>query len=267
MKESLCLHIPSYEDAVRSMTSAISKILADNQPSIYLYGSSVLDDFRLGWSDIDILVLTQKRISQPQAQELVMLRQKLLENETDNPYYRSFEGGMLTLSAFLSKESDCVVYWGTTGQRITDRYLFDSFCLAELLQSGRLLYGTELRNRLAMPVYADFYVDVKKHYESIRQCAQTTNRSFYSFGWLLDIARGIYTLRNGTVASKTDAAQWALDTNLCPDPGALEIALKVRKNPIAYRNDPEILDYAETLGPEIQRFADVLEKELDSAHT
>ena len=103
--------------------------------------------------------------------------------------------------------------------------------------------------------------------ESIRQCAQTTNRSFYSFGWLLDIARGIYTLRNGTVASKTNAAQWALDTNLCPVPGALEIALKVRKNPIAYRNDPEILDYAETLGPEIQRFADVLEKELDSAHT
>lgn len=98
------------QKAIDSMTSAISKVLADNQPSIYLYGSSVLNDFRLGWSDIDILVLTQKRISQPQAQELVMLRQKLLENEVGNPYYRSFEGGMLTLSAFISKK---LIVWFT----------------------------------------------------------------------------------------------------------------------------------------------------------
>lgn len=143
------------QKAIDSMTSAISKVLADNQPSIYLYGSSVLNDFRLGWSDIDILVLTQKRISQPQAQELVMLRQKLLENEVGNPYYRSFEGGMLTLSAFISKKIDCVVYWGTSGQRITDIYQFDSFCMAELLQNGQLLYGVDIRNQLTplnMPI-------------------------------------------------------------------------------------------------------------------
>ena len=255
------------QKAIRSMTSAISKILIDNQPTIYLYGSSVLDDFRLGWSDIDILVLIQERIAQLQAQELITLRQTLLENEPNNPYYRLFEGGMLTLSAFLSKESDCVVYWGPTGQRITDTYLLDSFCLAELLQSGKLLYGTEIRNRLEMPVSADFYADVRKHYENIRQYAQTTDHSIYSFGWLLDIARGIYTLRSGTVISKTDAAQWALDNNLCPVPDALEIALKVRKNPMVYRNDSKILNYAETLGSEIQRFADVLGKELDSVNT
>lgn len=166
------------------MVSAISEILSDNLLSIYLYGSSVLDDFRLGWSDIDILVLTQKRISQAQAQELVTLRQSLLENTPENPYYCLFEGGMLTLSAFRSKEPDCV------------------------------------------------------------------------------IARGIYTLRNGTVASKTDAAQWVLDNNLCPVFNALKVALKVRKNPMAYRNDTEILNYAETLGADIQHFADVLEKEF-----
>lgn len=247
------------------MVSAISEILADNQPSIYLYGSSVLDDFRLGWSDIDILVLTQKRISQAQAQELVTLRQKLLESAPGNPYYRSFEGGMLTLSAFCSRKSDCVVYWGTSGQRITDTYLFDSFCMAELLQNGQLLFGQEIRSQLKMPEYQDFYADVQKHYESIRKYAQTTGRSFYSFGWLLDIARGIYTLRKGTVASKTEAAQWALDNNLCPVSHALETALKVRKNPMAYLNDVQVFDYAETLGSEIQRFADVLEKELNAA--
>ena len=254
------------QKAIHSMVSAISEKLANNQPSIYLYGSSVLNDFRLGWSDIDILVLTQKCISQTQAQELVNLRQQLLEKEPKNPYYRLFEGGMLTLSAFCSKESDCVVYWGTSGQRITSTYYFDSFCMAELLQNGQLLYGLEIRHHLVTPEYVDLYTDVKRHYESIRQYAQTTDRSFYSFGWLLDIARGIYTLRNGTVVSKTEAGQWALENSLCPVSAALEIALQVRKSPMAYDNNLEILNYAATLGPEIQRFADVLEEELNSVN-
>lgn len=252
------------QKAIQLMVSAISEKLAENQPSVYLYGSAVLDDFRLGWSDIDILVLTQKPVSQTQAQELVTLRQKLLAQEPGNPYYRSFEGGMLTLSAFCSGERDCVVYWGTSGQRITDTYSFDSFCMTELLQNGQLLYGTEIRDRLALPGYADLCVDVKRHYEDIRQYAQTTDRSLYSFGWLLDIARGIYTLRTGSIIAKTVAGQWALDSALCPVPNALEIALKVRRKPMEYLKTSEIFDYAETLGPAIQRFADVLEAELKS---
>ncbi len=253
------------EEAIRRMTAAIREILADNSPSIYLYGSCVLDDFRFGWSDIDLLVLTQKRIAPTQARTLVTLRQKLSEQEPDNPYYRLFEGGMLTLQAFRSGTSDCVVYWGTSGQRMTDTHRFDSFCLAELLQSGRLLSGAELRGPWKMPTDADFHRDVQRHYEGIRRCAQTTDGSLYSFGWLLDIARGIYTLRAGVVTSKTAAAQWALDHRLCPVPDALETALMVRKNPMTYRDDSEMQRYAQTLGPDIQRFADVLEQELHAA--
>lgn len=55
-----------------------------------------------------------------------------------------------------------------------------------------------------------------------------------------------------------------LNNNLCPVPNALETALKIRRNPMAYRSDPDVFNYAENLGSEIQRFADVLEKELDS---
>ena len=251
------------QKAIRRMTAEISRILADNQPSIYLYGSSVMNDFRLGWSDIDILVLTKKSISASQAKELVTLRQRLLEAEPDNPYYRLFEGGMLSLSAFISKEPDCVVYWGTSGQRITDIYQFDSFCLSELKEEGRLICGEDIRFQLKAPEYVDFYRDVKKHYETIRRYAQITDKSFYSFGWLLDIARGIYTLRYGKVISKTAAGQWALDNNLCPAKSALEIALKVRRTPIEYLENQKILEYAASLGPDVQRFADVLEKELN----
>lgn len=78
---------------------------------------------------------------------------------------------------------------------------------------------------------------------------------------MLDIARCIYTLRTGKIIAKTDAAEWALENNLCPDPDALRFALKVRRSPLEYKDDKEF-DYAETLAEPIQRFADILEKEL-----
>lgn len=255
------------QKAVRKMVSSIIGILSENKPSIYLYGSCVLNDFRLGWSDIDIIVLTQERISTQQAQELVGLRQKMLENEPDNPYYRSFEGAMMPLSAFVSGKPDLVVYWGTSGERITDNntYSFDSFNMTLLLQSGRLLYGQDIRGGLKMPGYGELRGDVKRHYGSIRQYALTTRRGIHSFEWLLDIARGIYTLRKKAVVSKTEAAQWALDNGLCPVAEALETALKIRKDPMKYQNDAEVLDYSEALGSSIQQFADVLEEELKTA--
>lgn len=47
------------------------------------------------------------------------------------------------------------------------------------------------------------------------------------------------------------------------DNGVLVTVLKVRRNPLEYRDDKEIFGYAETLAEPIQRFADVLEKELE----
>ncbi|MDY6181634.1 MAG: DUF4111 domain-containing protein [Candidatus Faecousia sp.] len=244
------------------MVREISGILSDCEPSIYIYGSSALNDFQLGWSDIDILVLTERKITEQQAQILVRLRQAMLEKEPGNPYYRCFEGGMLTLDAFLRRGTDRVVYWGTSGERITDSYLFDSFCMTELIESGVLLFGKDIRPQLKVPTFDDLYADVRHHYETIRKYAQKTGRSFYSFGWMLDIARCIYTLRTGRIIAKTEAGEWALENNLCLDPDVLEIALKVRRNPLAYKDNQHIFDYAETLAEPIQRFADVLEKEL-----
>lgn len=253
--------------SINAIVGKISDILSGSMPSIYLYGSSVLEDFRLGWSDIDILVLTAHPITEDQAGSLLPLRQAMLEKEPGNPYYRSFEGGMLSLDAFLSGRPDRVVYWGTSGERITGQYAFDSFCMAELMESGALLYGRDVRKAMQPPAFDMLRADVAHHYESIRQYARVTGRSLYSFGWLLDIARCIYTLRTGRIIAKTAAAEWALEHRLCPDPDALQYALKVRKSPLEYKDDKQTFDYAETLAGPIQRFADVLENELRALPT
>ena len=249
--------------AINKMVREISSILQGNEPSIYLYGSSVLNDFRLGWSDIDILVLTDKQITEEQAKKLVGLRQVMLEKEPDNPYYRSFEGGMLTLDAFLTGKADRVVYWGTGGEKMTDHFVLDSFGMTEPIESSILLYGNDIRNQLKAPEFSELYADVKRHYDTIRKYAKKTGHSIYSFSWMLDIARCIYTLRTGKIIAKTNAGEWALENNFCPVPDALKTALKVRKSPLEFKKDESTLDYAQTLGELIQKFADVLEKKLE----
>ena len=244
------------------MIDAICSILKENVLSIYLYGSSVLDDFKLGWSDIDILVLTKEKIDSQQANQLVTLRQQLLESQPDNKYFRRFEGAMLSFDAFANQTADTVVYWGTRGEKIKDNYLLDSFSMKQLVEDGKLVYGEDIRIHLSTPTYENLYQDVFYHYQTIREHGQKPARNLYSFGWFLDISRCLYTLRTGKIISKTKAGYWALENNLCPNKQALQFVLKVRENP-ALKDQSETMDYAETLAESIKQYADVLEKELE----
>lgn len=247
--------------AIKFMTRKIADLLENNGPSVYLYGSCVLDDFCDGWSDIDILVLTEKRMTDRQARELVGLRQ-VLSDEYSESVFRSFEGGILTLEAFISHTPDTVVYWGTSGQRIADSYDFDACCMKELFDFGCLMYGKDVRDSLTPPSFEDLRSNVAAHYDSIRKYAHLSGRSIYSFGWLLDISRCIHTLRTGKIISKTASGEWALEKGIFPDPAPLELALKIRHEPRVFRESPGLQAVAENLGGDIQRYADVLENEL-----
>lgn len=250
------------QKSIDIMQNKITKVLFDSKPTIYLYGSVVLDDFKFGWSDIDILCLTEKSISIEQAEELVNLRQTLMEKYTDNPYFRSFEGGILSLKEFLNNKKNRVVYWGTSGQRITDNYVFDVFSKMELKDNGRLLCGNDIRSQIKYPTKFEQIEAIKAHYNIIRKYAVETDNSLYSAGWLLDIARCLYTLQTGKIIGKTDAGEWAISNNIVPDIKTLRRALVIRKNPVQYKKDAETMEWLTSLGPNIQEFADVLEKQI-----
>jgi hypothetical protein len=248
-------YVMTLNEATQIMTNEIASILADSKPTMYLYGSVVLDDFRLGWSDIDILVLTEREITEPQADTLVGLRQALLERFPGNPYFRLFEGGMLSVGAFLDGKNERTIYWGTRGQRITDGYHMDSFSITLLKDSGVLLYGKDIRHEIVYPPYSRMRDDVIRHLDTARKYGN-------SVGWLLDIARGIYTVHTGKIIAKTAAADWVLKQNLCPDADALHRAINVRREPTKYTKDDKAVD-----NTVIQRFANVLEAEIKVAKT
>lgn len=250
--------------SIQNMIKNIKYILNDNLLSIYIYGSLVLNDFKLGWSDIDILVLTKEKLDIKNTESLLYLRQELLKEQPNNKYYRSFEGGIISLQGFLQQENENVVYWGTKGERIKEKYVLDSFSMKQLLENSKLVYGLDVKSQFKAPTYQDLYRDVQNHYNTIREHAQKTGRNLYSYGWFLDISRCIYTLKTGEIIAKTKAGTWALKNNLCPDKKAIKRAIKVRNRPYKLKNKSYIMDYAETLGQSVQRYVDVLEKYLNT---
>jgi len=237
-------------EAIKIMVDEIILTLAENEPSIYCFGSVVLDDFKLGWSDIDIVVLAKNEITESQADILVGLRQKMLKRFPENPYFRLFEGGMLSADAFLNGKDERMVYWGTSGQRIADNYRLDSFAMAELLDSGILLHGNDIRSKMTYPPYSQKRDDIANHLRTIRKYGNGGS-------WLLDIARGIYTLRTGKIISKTSAGEWALENELCHDIEAMLKVTQIRKEPQKYSKAERSED-----GAVIQRFANILDDEF-----
>ena len=251
---------PRLRLAVNTMAVSIQRILRDAQPSIYLYGSVTTEDYRHGWSDIDLLVLTMEPITQEQSDALVHLRQTLAARDPDTPHYRLFEGGMLDLRAFLSGEETCVVYWGTTGERIKTTHAFSAFDRASLLQNGQLLLGKDVRRHIEMPEFPDILTGIGDHLATVRAHGKG-GRSIYAYGWLLDVARCLHALIEGKLTTKTAAAPWALDQHLCPCPAELSMALTVRRQPELIR-DESVLTYAEGLTDAIQTFAALADKAL-----
>ena len=251
-------------NAVNRMMNEISLTLEGHVYGAWLYGSVVLDDFRLGWSDIDFVVLVDGSTSEKQAERLLMLRQYMLKEEPDNLYYRSFEGIIANVNEYRSQCFQRLVYWGTSGQRITDRYTPDPFSLFELAKYGKQIYGDK-EWILPAPGYKELTAGVREHYDCIRKYVVQTDESIYSCGWLLDIARCIYTLRTGDVISKTRAGLWALNEHLFSDEAPLRKTIEIRQDPMFFKDKEETRQWLKSLGPVVQNYADLLEQELINA--
>lgn len=250
------------KESIDRMTLEISTILNQRVHSIWLYGSVVLNDFHLGFSDIDFIAFTEDSITAGQADRLLLLRQRLSQQFPDNPYYQCFEGVIVNLNEYLEDHFTRLVYWGTSGQRIKSSLEADVFAKYQLAKYSKPVYGEINREMFTVPSKEELTAAVRKHYEAIRTYAVQTTESLYSCGWLLDIARCIYTLRHNNIIGKTQAGLWALDEHIFFDEGPLKKALMIRRNPLEYKRRDDIKLWLSGLGPSIQQYADVLENEL-----
>ena len=250
------------EQNILPFLDRINEILEGHLISAHLYGSCVMNDFQPGWSDIDVLCFTDRPIPPEKAEQLSMLRQTMVQ-ETNNPLFRCIEGALVCADEFSQQKFTTVIYWGTSGQRIKNAYMPDVFSCHSMTRFGRCIYGNNVVHLIPCTTFTDLVYEMRLLLTTIRIHAKETGDSLYSCGWLLDIARCLYTLRHQTIISKTQAGKWALELGLCPEPHQMELALSVRQNPTESLKNPQIHDWLQSLGPSIQKFADVLEKELE----
>ena len=250
------------QQSIEKMIREITGILQGRVHSAWLYGSVVMDDFRLGWSDIDFFVLADAPLTAQEADKLLFLRQSLSEQERDNPYYRCFEGVIVGREAYQKKEKTRLVYWGTTGQRVADHYELDAFSALSLARYGRHIGGREQESVFSEPSREALTGAVRAHYDCIRKYAVQTDERLYACGWLLDIARCVYTLRTFDLIPKSRAGEWALENHIFPHEEALQKTLMIRKDPLRWKQDEGVKAWLSALGPTVQKYADVLEKEL-----
>lgn len=245
-------------NSIKEMSERLQTLLKEYAPSMMLYGSVTMDDFQFGWSDIDFCLLTERPISQELAETLVFLRQTMTEEKDPNPFFRLFEGVIMTKKDLLTPGEGKIVYWGTSGQRILSRFSLDPFTRMELIRDGIPVFGTDFRHLISPPDRAEIVQAIQRHYEAIRTYGEA------DAGWLLDTARCLYTLKTNQIIAKTKAGEWALEHHLCPNPETMEQALQIRKNPKELLNNASVKKWLNGLKPEIQRFADVLEDALHS---
>ena len=246
--------------ALSIMVARVSEILSENCPSVYLTGSVTLDDFHPGWSDIDLLVLTEREISPAQAEALVGLRQDLVKEYGDG-IFRLFEGGMLTTDAFVSGGKDRVVYWGTSGQRVTNQYRFDAFCTVNLLDDGVLLCGDDVRGKIPRPDAEEIRADMSGVLDTVRRYASLSGNSLYTYSWLLDISCCLFTLKTENhfqdARGRMGAPRGALSRA-----GRLVAGGGTTHSPASFRKDALTGERLEDLVRDILSYADTLEKTL-----
>lgn len=251
------------EHSLEMMLSRMEDILEDNAFTAYLYGSVTMEDFRWGWSDIDLLCLTEREFSASQARRLAGLRQELQAAEPDNRYFRLFEGGVLPFGCYETGGEADAAYWGTSGQRVARRFEVSVFTRLVILDMGRLVHGRERRGEMRRPGYPELREGVAAHYAVIRRQALSPAANLHTAGWMLDIARCLYSLRTGGIISKTAAGKWAMEQRLFPDRRVMERILQIRREPLRYREDPAALEWLAGLEGEIRLFTDRLGQELE----
>lgn len=68
-----------------------------------------------------------------------------------------------------------LVYWGTSGQRICDKYTPDVFASLVLVRYGQVVYGEDERSIFSLPDRNDILSAIRPRYETIRKYAKQTD--------------------------------------------------------------------------------------------
>ena len=213
-------HFPDVNAVVRELLAAVRAILQGSFTGMYLYGSLAQGDFDLGSSDIDIIVVTERVVTTEQFALLEELHTAF--RASGSSWAKKVEVAYIQRDALNLPGDDGTRY----PQLEKDRELAWEplelgwpFQRSVLREQGIVIAGPDPKTLLA-PVAArelsDAALGIVRLWQEQSRADPTwidwvRERSAQRFV-LLTLARSLYTLERGTLASKAEAARWAQAT-------------------------------------------------------
>lgn len=235
----------------------VNGFFGGNLKALFAYGSAVYGDLHTGFSDLDFFAVVSCEITQEHFDALLAYRKEL--RASDNKLFGMLEGEFVP-ERILASRQGAVAYWGTSGERMKDRYDLAGFSMRGLLESGVLIYGEDIRGAIPFSTDAEMLGQVRLLINTVRKYAAVTGADVHSADWLFLICQSLYWLITGNIASKTAAAEWAkgnFNDDWC---GYLDKAIWVRKHPLEAIS-MEDQNWLSSLGGPIQAACDRLECE------
>jgi hypothetical protein len=246
------------KSALEEFVATADNLLANKIVAAYCFGSTVYEDFHLGYSDLDFFIVADTLLTEENFRDFHKLREEYKGSR--NPYLAVLEGEIVPYSGIKSREGN-VIYWGTSKDRFNNGYGLRGFSLRGLLDAGYLISGRDIRGEIPYPTEAEMLEQVRTMIQTIRKYAVKTDKDIHSADWFFLITQSIYWLKTGKTTGKTQSAQWVHANFHYPWDGLLKKAIELRLRPALAQEQSWQL-WLEQLGEGVQQACVSLEAEM-----
>lgn len=212
-------NITEYNDVNKVLDELVDKLqqlLGKNMLAFYVHGSMALGDFDPATSDIDFMVVIEKKLIDKEIEQIEKLHQQLIAG--DNEWGRKLEGSYITKDQLQSKEppveprpylNEKNFY---SGAEYGYEWVLEKYVVRE---KGLVLFGPAPDEFIDRVEVDEVIEAVKKIFEENWQPMLTDAKKLESEWYrpytILTLCRILYTAEKGKIGSKREAAEWVME--------------------------------------------------------
>lgn len=207
---------PEVNAIIRELQTGAQAILRENFIGMYLHGSLASGDFNPETSDIDFVVVTAKELTAEIISALENLHNRL--NTSNLEWAKKLEGTYIPQKEFRRYDPNDEPYPCTNEGKFYLASHENHWVLARhiLCENGVIVAGADPKT-LIDPVSADeirqaVIAFLNEWWSPMLDNPFRLQSAEYQAYAVLTMCRALYTLENGTIASKPVCARWAQET-------------------------------------------------------
>jgi hypothetical protein len=237
---------PELNELLRELVSSVQAILAENFCGAYLQGS-----FAVGGadehSDVDFIVVTHGELSDGHIAALQAMHQRLFE--LDVPWAQHLEGSYIpkgSLRRVDPSRAPFVYLDNGATELVRDNHCNTAVVRWSLREHGVVLAGPEPESLVERVTAEQLRAEVRANLDEWVEWAKSAPTSRWKQPYLvISFCRRLHTSSVGTVASKREAGEWALEAVDEKWRALIQRALDDRPDPwerVHQPADPELVE-------------------------